>query len=79
MPPPQTTQETRPIPSPPAGASIFPHVIPSMRQAHESEQYGVNPGGSFINPMLVHDLEERKEQKGLGKELVVHVESTEAQ
>ena len=29
--------------------------------------------------MLVHDPEEPKEQKGSGKELVVHVESTEAQ
>ena len=29
--------------------------------------------------MLVHDLEEPKEQEGSGKELVVQVESTEAQ
>ena len=29
--------------------------------------------------MLVHDPEEPKEQEGSGKELVVHVESTEAQ
>ena len=77
--PAQTTQETGPIPSPPVGASTFPHVIPSMRQAHESEQYGVNLGGSFINPMLVHDPEEPKKQEGSGKKLVVHVESTEAQ
>ena len=29
--------------------------------------------------MLVHDLEEPKEQDGSGKELVVHVESTKTQ
>ena len=32
--PTQTTQETGPIPSPPAGASTFPHVIPSMGGKH---------------------------------------------
>ena len=74
----QTTQETGPIPSPPARASTFPHVTPSIGQVHESGQYGVNPGGSFVNPILVHDLEESKEQEGSGKELVVQVESTEA-
>ena len=78
-PPTQTTQETCPIPSPLVGASTFPHTTPSIGQVHESGQYGVNPGGSFINPMLVHDPKEPKEQEGLGKELVVHVESTEAQ
>ena len=78
-PPTQTTQGTCPIPSPPVGAFAFPYVPPSMGQVHESGQYGANPEASFINPMLVHDPEERKKQKGLGKELVVHVESTEAQ
>ena len=60
-PPAQTTQETCPIPSPPIGASTFPHATPSIGQVHESRQYGINPGGSFINPMLVHDPEESKE------------------
>ena len=59
------------MPSPPAGASTFPHVIPSTGQAHESKQYGVNPGTSSINPMLVQDPEEPKEQEGSRKELVV--------
>ena len=75
----QTTQKTGPIPSPPVRAPTFPHVIPSMGQAHELGQYGVNPGTSSINPMLVHDPEEPKEQEGSKKELVVHVESTETQ
>ena len=78
-PPVQTTQETCPIPSPPIGASTFPHVTPSIGQVHESGQYKVNPGGSFINPMLVQDLKEPKEQEGSEKELVIHVESMEAQ
>ena len=84
--PAQTTQETCPIPSSLVRVSTFPHATPSIGQVHKSGQYGVNPGGSFINPMLVHDPEEPKEQEGsgkeqegLGKELVVHVESTEAQ
>ena len=60
-PPVQTTQETCPVLSPLAGASTFPHATPSIGQMHESGQYGVNPGASFINPMLVHDLKEPKE------------------
>ena len=63
-PPAQTTQETCSIPSPLVGASTFPHGTPSIGQVHESGQYGVNPGGSFINPMLVQDPEEPKEQEG---------------
>ena len=78
-PPTQTTQETCPIPSPPIGASTFPHATPSIGQVHESGQYGVNLEGSFTNLMLVHDPEEPKEQERSEKELVVHVESTEAQ
>ena len=78
-PPTQTTQETCPIPSPLVEASTFPHVTPSIGQVHELGQYGVNPGGSFINSMLVQDPEEPKEQEGSGKELVVQVEITEAQ
>ena len=60
-------------------ASTFPYVSPSMGQVHESGQYRANPGASFINPMLVHDPEESKEQEGSGKDLVVHVEGTKAQ
>ena len=78
-PPAQTTQKTCPIPSPPIGASTFSHATPSIGQVHELRQYGVNPKGSFINPMLVHDPEEPKKQKGSRKGLVVHVESTKAQ
>ena len=78
-PPAQTTQKTCPISSPPIGASTFPHATPSIGQVHESGQYRVNPGGSFINPMLVQDPEEPKEQERSRKELVVHVEGTEAQ
>ena len=51
-PPTQTIQETYPTPSPLAGASTFPHATPSIGQVHESGQYRVNPGASFINPML---------------------------
>ena len=47
-------------------------------QLHESRQYGVNPRADFVNPMFVHDLKP-KEQKEVGKELVVHIENTEAQ
>ena len=75
----QTTQGACPIPSPPIGASTFPYVPPSIGQMHESGQYGVNPRVSFINPMLVHDPEEPKEQERSGKELVVHVEGTKTQ
>ena len=77
--PTQTTQGTCLIPSPPVGASTFPYVPPSIGQVHESGQYKVNHRASFINPMLVHDPEEPKEQEGSGKELVVKVESTKAQ
>ena len=75
----QTTQKTGPIPSPPVGASTFPHVTPSIGQVHESGQYRVNPKGSFINPMLVYDPKEPKEQERSRKGLMVHIESTKAQ
>ena len=65
----QTTQETCSIPSPPIGASIFPHATPSIGQVHESGQYRVNLGGSFINPMLVHDPRNPKSKKDQRKSL----------
>ena len=73
-----TSQKVGPLPSPPVGAYTYPYMPPMSGQLHESGQYGVNLEANFVNLMFVHDPEP-KEQKEVGKELVVHAANKKAQ